>query len=211
MSILTYNLEVSYNLTKSDIKRLDKVDLILLKNALMTSSKVSRSLVPLDLGLVSVEFILKQKRVGYLHHLLNSDDNSIVKKVFLEQHKSTITGDWTNDLKKDLKDLEIDMNFEEIQSLSKAKWKELVRKRTKSACFESLVKEKQKLSKGKEIMYSKFEMQSYLRSGNPLLTDTKRKIFKLRCCDLLLECNFPTAFSDIKCVTGCDANYDQLH
>ena len=66
---------------------------MLLKNALNASSKVSQSLVLLELGLVSVKYIIKQKRVGYLHHILNSDDNALVKKVFQEQVKKPIVGD----------------------------------------------------------------------------------------------------------------------
>ena len=61
MSILTHNIEVAHNLTKNEVKCLDKVDLEFLRMAMMTSSKVSRSLLLLDLGLVSVEYLVKQK------------------------------------------------------------------------------------------------------------------------------------------------------
>ena len=88
MSILTYNIEVLYNVTKSDMKRLDKVDLYLLRKAMMTSPKASRCLVLLELGLVSLEFILKQKRVMFLFHLLTSDNSSISKRILMSQINS---------------------------------------------------------------------------------------------------------------------------
>ena len=66
-SILTYNIEVLFNLTKIDIKSLDKIDLFLLRKAMMTSSKVSRCLVLLELGFMSVEYVLKQKRIIKIH------------------------------------------------------------------------------------------------------------------------------------------------
>ena len=213
MSILTYNLEIVYNLKRSEIKSLDTVDTMLLKNALMSSSKVSRSLILLELGLISVEYLIKQKRIGYLHTILNSDDNALVKKVFNEQLKSPINGDYVKYVNNDLKELEINMNFEDIRSMSKAKWKILVRKQTKKACFKSLMRDKAKLSKGKEILYTNLETQSYFKPGNTLSTTTKRRIFKARSRDMMLKCNFPNAFGDLQCVTGCDKNSrdDQPH
>ena len=212
-SILTYNLEVAFNLRQSEIKSIDKIDLMLLKNALKTSSKVSRCLILLDLGLVSAEYIIKQKRANYLHTLLNSEASSISKKVFDEQLKSPIKGDFVNYIKEDLKEIGIQLSFEEIGSMSKSKWKVLVKNKIKEACFISLSKQKEKLSKGKECKYDKLELQSYFKSGNTLATDTKRKIFKTRSRDLYLKCNFPNAFSDLQCVTGCDENSrdDQQH
>ena len=84
MSVLTYNIEVAHNLTKHEIKCLDKIDIEMLQRALMTSSKVSRALILLDLGLVSVEYIIKQKRLGFLHHLLTSEESSISRRVMME-------------------------------------------------------------------------------------------------------------------------------
>ena len=180
---------------------------------MMTSSKVSRCLILLDLGLVPVEYAIKQKRAGYLHNLLNSDNDSISKIVFQQQLKSPIKGDWVNYLKDDLKEFNINLTFEEIGSMSKAKWKDLVKKKVKEASFKSLCKEKEKLSKGKECQYDRLEMQPYFKSGNNLSLNTKRQIFKARSRDLWLKCNFPNAFSDVRCVTNCDVNNrdDQQH
>ena len=144
---------------------------------------------------------------------MNSDDNALVKNVFNEQLKSPINGDYVKYVNNDLKELEINMNFEDIRSMSKAKWKILVRKQTKKACFKSLMRDKAKLSKGKEILYTNLETQSYFKPGNTLSTTTKRRIFKARSRDMMLKCNFPNAFGDLQCVTGCDKNSrdDQPH
>ena len=161
----------------------------------------------------SIFLSIKQKRLGYLHVLLNASDDALSKNVFLEQLKHTIQGDWVKYMKQDLKELDIKMRFEEIGLMTRAKWKKLIKNKIREACFRSLIVDKQKLSKGKEIQYDKLETQLYFKPGNALSAETKRRIFKVRSRDLWLKCNFPHAFSDLQCVTGCDQNNrdDQKH
>ena len=104
ISVLTNNLEVSLNLTASDIKILNDFDLMLLRSAMMTSSKSSRCLLLLELGVSSVEFVIKKKRVGYLHHLLTQNTPSLAKLVFDEQVKNSSKSDFINLVRQDLKD-----------------------------------------------------------------------------------------------------------
>ena len=155
-SVLTYNLEVAFNLTKSEIKQLDQIDLQLLRKAMSSSSKVSRCLLLLDLGLMSVEFHIKQKRLNYLHRVLSSEQSSLVKTVLEEMINKPYKGDWILVVKEDLKELQINLSFEEIASISNKRFKEIVRNACKQACFSSLIRDKNKLSKGKEIEYSDF-------------------------------------------------------
>ena len=175
-----YNLEVSYNLSKNDIKALDKVDISLIRKVLMTSSKVSRSLVLLELGFMSVEFIVKQKRLNYLFHLIQMDEKFIAKKVFLQQTASTMKGDWLKYVHEDMEELQLNYSFEEISNFSKTKWKLTVKEAAQKACFKSLMSDKSKLSKGKEIKYNELACQSYFKGGHGLNSETKRRIVKVR-------------------------------
>ena len=71
LSILTYNMEVVHGLTNMDIKYLDQVDLFLAQKVLKLSSKSSRCLILLELQIMPVEFVIKCKRINYLHFFLN--------------------------------------------------------------------------------------------------------------------------------------------
>ena len=211
-SVLTYNLEVAYNLTKSDLKILDKIDLHLIGQVLMTSSKVSRCLVLLELGLMPVEYVIKQKRLNYLFNLVQMDESSIAKKVFLQQTKSPLKGDFVKYAQEDMKELDLKFAFEEISNISKLKWKKLVKEACKAACLKTLQEDKSKLSKGKEITYTNLEMQAYLKSGNEVTTDLKRKILQVRLRDVALKGNFPKAYSSIECqMKDCKENETQRH
>ena len=59
LSVLTSNLEVTFNMTKKEVKMLDDVDTSLLRAAMMVSAKSPRALLFLELGICSIEFVLK--------------------------------------------------------------------------------------------------------------------------------------------------------
>ena len=83
--------------------------------------------------------------------------------------------------------------------MSKRNFKSLVKSSCEKACFKYLLSERSKLSKGKEIEYTKLETQPYLKPGMSLTVDSMRKIYHIRCREVYLKCNYPSAFGDKKC------------
>ena len=212
MSVLTYNTEVLHNFSDKEVKMLDRVDLQLLRKTMMLSSKSTRSLILLELGLVSVEFTIKQKRLNFLHHLLTEDEESLAKKVLLKQMEKPIKGDYMKLVLKDLKDCKISLSFEEIKNTSKLKFKELVKSSIEKASFERLIEEKKRLSKGNTLVYEELKTQQYLLPGNGLTLTDKRRIFQIRIRDLPVKGNFNKAFNDSNCsAPGCSMKETQNH
>ena len=184
----------------------------LLRSSLLLGAKSSQCLILLELGLPSVAFLLKKKRVLYLHHLLTTDQSSLVSQVFQEQVRKSKSKDWVHSVIKDLEDLEIDLLFSQIASIGKQPFKQLVKESCENACFKSLIKEKEKLSKGREIQYTNFETQSYLMSDSDLSVEIMRKIYHLRCRELPLKANFPSSFQDKMCpIPKCMNEDTQRH
>ena len=122
----------------------------------------------LELGLWPLRYIIKMKRILYLHHVLTRRESSLVRKVLLEQNKAALKGDFIFTVKKDLSEVNIHLSFQQIQCLSKYQFKKLTKKACSNAAFCYLMSEKTKLSKGSEIKYDKLEMQKYLQPGNNL-------------------------------------------
>ena len=212
MSVLTLNIEVAYNVTKSEIKQLDKVDIEFLQRTMFATAKVSRCILLLELGLVSVEYLIKQKCLGFLHHLLSSNDSSLAYQVLMEQRKTQLKGDWVNLVSEDLQSLKMFLSFDDISRMPKGKFKELVKKSCEKACFNSLLKEKNILSKGREIQYSCLMTQSYLKPESSLVIDDMRWIFSVRSRDIDLRANFPNKNNDTSCVfKDCLERETQAH
>ena len=66
ISVITHNLEAAFNLSDSDIKALADLDFQLFCGCLNIGAKSSKSLILLELGLVSIPYILKKKRILFL-------------------------------------------------------------------------------------------------------------------------------------------------
>ena len=203
-SVLTYNLEVISNLSKKEVKELDKVDMYLLRRATMTSSKSARILLLAEMGLLSVEYILKKKRLNYLHTILQSEESSLSKQVWEEQVKTRIKGDFASAVMQDLKDCKLEMKFSDIERMTKIKFKEIVKSAVEKACIESYIREKQQLSKGKEIEYEELKLQRYMMPGSGLSSESIARILSLRIRDVGVRGNFPAIASTSECVApGC--------
>ena len=114
--------------------------------------------------------------------------------------------------KKDSRDCQIELSFEEIMKNFKSNFKQLVKKACENACFSKLKEQKNKLSKGKEIKYHQFQRQSYLIPGSNISSDDMCNILKCRIRDLDLKGNFPNAYEDKKCpFTRCNSPESQFH
>ena len=114
----------------------------------------------------------------------------------------------------DLKDIGLNLSFSQISSLSKNKFKAIVKDACHRAFFKELQINRQKLSKGKEIMYTKLETQSYLKPGYGLSVHEMQKIYYLRCRENYLKCNFPLIFGDTNCVASprcLDGQDSEIH
>ena len=95
---------------------------------------------------------------------------------------------------------------------TKTKFKVLVKKACESACFSKLLEEKSEVSKGKEIIYDKFQIQPYLSSGTGLSSESICNILKCRIRDLDVKQNFANAYEDTKCPFSlCISSETQFH
>ena len=72
--------------------------------------------------------------------------------------------------------------------------------------------DKLKLKKGKEIQFEKFEISPYLHSSSRLTIETMRQIYHIQTREIYLKGNFPSQFSDTKCVVPqCSGRDENLH
>ena len=78
---ILYNSEAWHGITKKQIKTLEKIYEELLRRILKIHSKTPKEFLYLETGSTPIKWILKQRRVNYLKHILALEDSEIVKKV----------------------------------------------------------------------------------------------------------------------------------
>ena len=106
-----YAAEVMINLNMKDIKLIERSEETTLRDLVKTQFSAPRHILYLELGIVPARFVIKQRKVMFLKHILMQNENSLLKKVFDAQIKMPTKGDWVSDINETLEELEIKIFF----------------------------------------------------------------------------------------------------
>ena len=172
------NAEFWINITQKDLENLKAPDIILLKKILSTKGSPSKCFIQLELGIIPIRFILKQKRLNFLHYILNEDKNSMISQVFFEMKKDRRMGNFISLIEKDKLDLEITKSYNEIEEMTKISWKKYVKEKVTNGAFKYLVEENVTIDKTKHITFSDLKMGQYLTNNKK--TSVTKIIFHTR-------------------------------
>jgi hypothetical protein len=118
------------------------------------------------------------KRLNMLHYILNESTSSTINQVYEVLKGENRKGDFYNLNQKDLKDLNIKLNEEQIKEYSKTKWKTYVKNVIKQCAFQHLILENSKLENTKEITFTELRTSEYLLNNRN--TRLSKMIFSLR-------------------------------
>ena len=174
------NCEVWYRITQSEVAQLEEIDRLLLRKIMNVPSSCPIEALYLELGCIPLRYIIKSRRVNYLHHLVTRKETEMISKFFYTQWKyPSKKNEWTTKVREDLQDLQIDDNLEKMKCLSKYSFKNLVRKKIEEEAFIDLLKRKEKHKKMENVQYTTFEMQNYLKQ-HQITPKQARTIFKFR-------------------------------
>ena len=166
---LFVNIEVWHNVLKKDIDSLVDLDKYLMKKILNVHSKAPIELLYLETSAIRLNFILAGRRINYLHNILIKDSNELVKRVYIAQKENPQKGDWYKLLQDDMK----------LFSLNSRQVKNIVKKCIKSAAFNALKEIQSEHTNVKEIIYTTFTMQPYMKS-NLLSSEEMSTLYNLR-------------------------------
>jgi hypothetical protein len=112
-------VEAMVNVTKSDIIKIEKPDLLLQEKLLPSTGNASKCFRYLELGIIPVKYVIMEKRLQFLKYILDESMNSMISQVYHEQKKDSKKGDFVNMVTKDLAKVEIKMTDDEIRQMSK--------------------------------------------------------------------------------------------
>ena len=112
-----------YGITKVEIEQLEQVDEMLMQSIMDCSSSVPRDLLYLELAIVPIRYIIKTRRILYLHHILQRNEDSLLYRFFEAQLENPTPKDWVSQVLEYLEELEIQHELEEIQIMNKEKYK----------------------------------------------------------------------------------------
>ena len=156
-------------------------------------------LLYLESGNIPIRFILMSKRLNFLHYILNEEEGSLIGIFFTAQCENPTKKDWVSSVKEDLKNLEIEMKFEDIKKVSKDTFMHIVKEHVKEAAFKYLTKIQSTHTKAENIKFKTLELQDYLKSESDMTINEKSFAFAARSRMIDVKCNFKFGKADLKC------------
>ena len=197
-------------MTQAEYEQIESVDDILIKNLFQISSCVPIDLLYLEIGVWPIRFVIKKRRCLYLHRILQQTEDSTLFRFFLAQLKDPKQGDWASQVLKDLKELEIQYELEQIQQMSYNKYSQLLTSNIDNLAFNWLMNKKRSRTsenaKGKDLNYTQFKMADYLCPLDENISINEQKwLFKCRVEDIDVKANRRWQNEDISCFS-CNTN-----
>ena len=179
LSALLTNSESWHGVTTTNINQLESIDKLLLRKILKTPISTPTEAMYLELGILRKGTIIKARRINFLHYLLNRKETEMISQVFSVQWNHPNKNDWTILVKQDLCDLEIEADLSSIKRRSEFSFQNLVKKKAHVYELNQLLKMKQTHSKMDDLVYSKLEIQNYLKLEN-VNTKEAQTLFRYR-------------------------------
>ena len=200
LSSLLCNSESWYNVTQAELNLIESVDLQFFRRILNVPKSTPKEMFYLEFGCIPLRHIIMKRRIMFLHYILNQDPDSILYRFLMTQMQGRKKKDWIVQVLKDLKELQMDEDLENIKLIKKVKFKNIVDKKIKQKVFEDLMIKKDSHSKVKEIKYKIFQMQKYLTSCEVKITQEEaQNIFKLRTRVTDVKCNYKGKYESFEC------------
>ena len=178
----------------------------MLRQILKAHSKTPIEALYLELGCVPIRYILKSRRINYLHYILRLDKSELLWKVFEAQMNNPAKCDWYLQVIQDLKDFDISTDLNKLSSFSKDSFKKIVKSKQEIAALKYLNNIKSKHSKMTNLNYDNIELQPYL-NNELVYPQCAQNIFKWRTRMQNVTKNFSNGNEDLSCKFGC-TNFD---
>ena len=173
------NSEVWFGLKQHELEQLESLDKDLLKQILQTPFSTPSESLYLELGCLDIKTVIKARRINYLHYLTSRNPTEMLSKFFRVQWKYPTSQDWTEQVKSDLEEFNIPIDLEFIKSKSEYSFKNLVKVKAREYAFDKFMMKKLEHSKLDDLVYTKLEIQNYLKS-NQFTVAQARRIFSFR-------------------------------
>ena len=129
ISSLLTNCESWYDVTIANIVKVEKVNKQMVRGILNAPIMTPKALLYLELGCLPIRYIIKSRRLMFLHSILSQSEDSLLMKFCNVQMENS------NKTERDLKELEICLETEDIKNMSKNKFKSHINNKIECAAL----------------------------------------------------------------------------
>ena len=110
---IMFNSKAWHSITGKDMVVLKKVDEALTRGLLAAHTKTPLEALYLETGSLPLRYIVKSRRIMYLHNILKKNENELIRKIYETQKQNPTPGDFSELVRNDI--TEIGLNMSDIQ------------------------------------------------------------------------------------------------
>ena len=135
VSSLLFTAETWSGIKDDQLRRIEQVDSALLRSLMKCHSKTTIEFLHLESGTMKLRHILSLNRIIYHHHLLQTDDDETIKKMYLKQKLEPTKNYWYCSLQKDFQFIGLKITDEEIKVIPRFEYKKKIKNLIQKSCF----------------------------------------------------------------------------
>ena len=124
---MLFSAESWYGVSKEQIEQIENVDIDFMKKLLKAHPNTAKEAFYLETGKIPIKFLIIQRRLMFLKHILSIDKSRLLSKFYSIQRAVPVKNDWTLQVEKDKIDIGLSISELEIAALSKNKLKKLLK------------------------------------------------------------------------------------
>ena len=189
---------------------IEKIEEECLCKILETGKNCPISLLYLETGQLPAKYQIQIMMLNFLKYILDQEQDSLIFKFFKAQSENPIKGDWVTNIRKIMKEINMQETFEHITLMKKHIFKKHVIKKVRNKAFQYLLA--QIKSKGKGIEYGEeLKCQGYLLPNTILTLEEQREIFSYRSRMNKLSYNYKGNKIEEKCKCGLQITNEHLY
>ena len=173
------NADIWYGLQEQDLEELEALDREMIRKVLKCPFSTPGEAGHLELGLLPLNCIIKERRVNYLHYLVRSAKTEMLYKFFLAQWENPSKQDWTEQVRVDLAELGLQEDILTIEAKSQYCFRKDLKTKIKEFTLDLLNERKFKHTKMDNILFTDLKIQDYLVTEK-FSVEQKRIIFLFR-------------------------------
>ena len=210
LQVLLTNSETWLRLPQKDLEKLEGIDRTFLRRIFQVPNSTPIPFLYLETGCIPIRYVIKIRRIMYLHHILTRNAEALITRAFWAQVQQPAKGDWCLVVKEDMVEIGLGhLSFDNVRSMGKEPLQLLLKLKVREAAFTKLITDKEKCSKLKTLKYSSLDFQPYLSSESKITIKMKRLLFRWRSHTINVKQNW--GMKDAKCPLCKEADDTQYH
>jgi hypothetical protein len=138
--------------------------------------------------------------MSFLYYILHEDPQSLMYKFFETQLARRNQKDWVSTVLKDIEELDLNLNFDDIKCMKKSSFTDMVKRSIEEKTLEYLNQKKASHTKVLQLKHTNLKMKRYfLPSEAKQKKEESQLIFKLRSKMTDLKMNFKGIYDSYEC------------